>query len=59
MSTQVRVSYEREPELLDVITSLGKRVLKVKREPAKGQYKRAYLTLAEHTGKPEQLAKQG
>ena len=59
MSTRIRVSYEQEPELLDVVVLLGKRVIKVEREPAKGRYKRAYLTIAESTAKPEQLAKQG
>lgn len=58
MSRRVRVSYENEPELLDVIVSLGKRVLKVEREPAKGRYKRAYLRLAEYPGRPEPIAKQ-
>ncbi len=58
MSVKVRVSYEKEPELLDVIGSLGKRVLKVEREPAKGRYKRAYLMLAEYPGGPEPMIKQ-
>ena len=59
MSTKVRISYEQEPELLDVIATLGKRVVKVDREPAKGRFKRAYLTLKDLPKQTEHLAKQG
>jgi len=56
---RIRVSYELEPELLGVIALLGKRVLDVKREPAKGQYRRAYIVLKDLPKNAEQLAKQG
>lgn len=59
MSMRIRVSYSREPELLDVIATLGKRVIKVDREPAKGQYRRAYIVLKDLPKNAEQLAKQG
>lgn len=59
MSTKVRISYEQESELLDVIATLGKRVVKVDREPAKGRFKRAYITLKDLPKQAEQLAKRG
>lgn len=52
MSTKIRVSYERESELVSVIASLGKRVRHVQREPAKGRFQRAYIEVADLPGEP-------
>jgi hypothetical protein len=43
MSVRIRVSYEHEPELWDVLTGLGSRVAKIKYAPASGRFRRAYI----------------
>lgn len=42
MSTRIRISYECEEELQTVINRLSPIIGKVKREPPKGRYMRAY-----------------
>lgn len=45
MSAKIRISYEYHPELLDVLTKLGKSVAKVKQQQPKGKYRLAYIEL--------------
>lgn len=45
MSVMIKVSYETEEELADIVRRLSPKVERVKKAPAKGQYKRAYIAL--------------
>lgn len=45
MSAKIKVSYEYHPELLALITQLGKMVDKVRQQPPKGRYRLAYIEL--------------
>lgn len=45
MSVKIKLSYERDQELEAVKLLLAPMLRNVKVQPAKGKYKRAYLTL--------------
>lgn len=43
MSVKIKISYNTNEELAEVIKLLSPVCQKVKRQPAKGKYKRAYI----------------
>lgn len=45
MSIRIRVSYEHENELREVLDRLEPIGIKIKREPEAGRYKRAYIVV--------------
>lgn len=45
MSAKIKLSYEKHPEMLEVVARLGKLVDKVKLQPPKGKYRLAYIDL--------------
>ncbi len=40
---KIKLSYKYTDELNDLLSLLGNRVIKVQHEPARGEYKRAYI----------------
>ena len=49
MSVQIKVSYETEAELRDIVQRLQRPGMKVKQAEQKGQYRRAYIRIGEST----------
>ncbi len=52
---KITVFYDHEPELMDIILALGKKVVKVKRQPSKGKSRRAYIELKSYQGLKESV----